>query len=214
MITPGDSAFRRRLPGRAPGLGDDPKPPWSIGDRSRARRAGSSRASSTATCSTLDAVKRPISLDLAARVTNTVGLDLSPTASIGQGRGRTARADQRHLRRRGHSATHRIRGRFGTIVDSTLFHRSREAARATAFDRAAAARGASYFVLVFDRASMPAGGQRGDRRRAARGRVAVLDGREIQARPVARPSVKGLLALPFGDVREEPNGRQSVPAGC
>ena len=50
-------------------------------------------------------------------------------------------------------------GRFGTIVDSTLFHSIPVEAREGYLQSIvrAAAPGASYFVLVFDRAAMPDG---------------------------------------------------------
>ena len=50
-------------------------------------------------------------------------------------------------------------GRFGTIVDSTLFH-SMPVELRDGYQRSivrAAAPGASYFVLVFDRTTMPDG---------------------------------------------------------
>ena len=90
----------------------------------------------------------------------TVGLDLSPTA-IELAR---AEAAKRGLT----NATFEIAdissfdaydGRFGTIVDSTLFHSIPVELR-NGYQRSivrAAAPGASYFVLVFDRAGMPEG---------------------------------------------------------
>ncbi len=152
------------------------RPPWSIGEpqpeiaalieagqvpRRRARRRAAAR--------------RPSSLYLAERGFTTVGLDLSPTA-IELAR---AEAAKRGLT----NATFEVAdisdfggydGRFGTIVDSTLFH-SMPVELREGYQQSivrAAAPGASYFVLVFDAAGMPADGpaQPGHRRRTARRR--------------------------------------------
>ena len=108
---------------------------------------------------------------LAERGFTTVGLDLSPTAI------ELARAEA--ARRGLTNATFEVAdisdfagydGRFGTIVDSTLFHsmpvESREGYQRSIVR--AAAPGASYFVLVFrSRACRPRSRQPGDRRRVA-----------------------------------------------
>ncbi|MCM6771854.1 class I SAM-dependent methyltransferase [Nocardia sp. CDC159] len=95
---------------------------------------------------------------LAERGFTTVGLDLSPTAI------ELARAE---ATRRGLSNTSfevadiasftGYDGRFGTIVDSTLFHSMPVALRRGYQESIvrAAAPGASYFVLVLDKATVP-----------------------------------------------------------
>src|SRR6516165_6390796 len=102
-----------------------------------------------------------ISLTLAERGYTTVGLDLSPTAID---------LARREAAKRGlTNATFDVAdisdfsgydGRFGTIVDSTLFH-SMPVELRDGYQRSivrAAAPGASYFVLVFDKAGMPGDG--------------------------------------------------------
>lgn len=106
-----------------------------------------------------------VSLYLAERGFTTVGLDLSPTA-IDLAK---AAAAERGLT----NATFEVAdisdfggydGRFATIVDSTLFHsipvESIPVEAREGYQRSivrAAATGASYFVLVFDKAGMPEG---------------------------------------------------------
>ena len=94
-----------------------------------------------------------VALHLAERGFTTVGLDMSATA-IDLAR---AEASRRGLANASFevadiSAFTGYDGRFGTIVDSTLFHSMPIAAR-EGYQRSivrAAAPGASYFVLVFD----------------------------------------------------------------
>jgi cyclopropane fatty-acyl-phospholipid synthase-like methyltransferase len=156
-----------------------------------------------------------ISLDLAARGHACVGLDLSP-AAIDLA---SAEAAKRGLT----NATFDVAdisdfggydGRFGTIVDSTLFHSIPVEAREGYLRSTvrAAAPGASYFVLVFDRASMPDGPANA---------VSEEELREVVSKHWSVDEIKparlhgrlpeGFSALPFGDVRDEPNGLKSVP---
>ena len=102
-----------------------------------------------------------MSFYLAERGFTTVGLDLAPTGI------ELARAEA--ARRGLTSCTFEVAdisdfggydGRFGTIVDSTLFH-SMPVELRDGYQRSivrAAAPGASYFVLVFDATGMPADG--------------------------------------------------------
>jgi SAM-dependent methyltransferase len=108
-------------------------------------------------------------------------------------------------------------GRFTTIVDSTLFHsipvELREGYQQSIVR--AAAPGASYFVLVFDRAGLPNGPANPvteDELREVVAKYWTID--EIRpARIHANlPEAVDGLPMPFGDVRDEPNGRKSVPA--
>jgi 2-heptyl-1-hydroxyquinolin-4(1H)-one methyltransferase len=107
-------------------------------------------------------------------------------------------------------------GRFDTIVDSTLFH-SMPVELRDGYQRSivrAAAPGASYFVLVFDRTGMPDGPANPvteDELRNVVSQYWVVD--EIRpARIHANFAHDGQPEFPFTDVRDEGNGRKSVPA--
>jgi hypothetical protein len=108
-------------------------------------------------------------------------------------------------------------GRFGTIVDSTLFHSIPVEAR-EGYQQSivrAAAPGASYFALVFDRAGLPEGPANPvteDELRDVVSKYWVVDEiRPARIHANLPDNIEG-LPTPFGDVRDEPNGRKSVPA--
>ena len=215
MTAPRDFTFESAYRGEVPGLGDSPKPPWSIGEPQPELAALIEQGKFHGDVLDVGCGEAAISLDLAERGYTTVGLDLSPTA-IDLAK---AEAAKRGLT----NATFDVAdisdftgydGRFGTIVDSTLFHSIPVEAR-EGYLRSivrAAAPGASYFVLVFDRASMPDGPAN-----------AVTDGElrdvvskywtvdEIRPARLHGRLPEGFSALPFGDVRDEPNGCKSVP---
>jgi len=146
-----------------------------------------------------------------------VGLDLSPTA-IDLAR---READKRGLT----NATFQVAdisdftgldGRFGTIVDSTLFHSIPVEARdgyQQSISRAAAP-GASYYALVFDKAAVPEGpinAVTADELRDVVSKYWVVD--EIRPARIHANLPEGVgLDMPFGDVRDEPDGRKSVGA--
>ena len=158
-----------------------------------------------------------ISLYLAQRGYTTVGLDISPTA-IGLAR---AEAEKRGLT----SATFEVAditsftgydGRFGTIVDSTLFHSIPVDAR-EGYQQSiarAAAPGASYFALVFDRAALPEGtgprpnGVTAEELRDAVSNYWVID--EIRPARIHGNRRPANAPFQFAGIRDEPNGRQSV----
>jgi SAM-dependent methyltransferase len=159
-------------------------------------------------------------LYLAERGFTTVGLDLAPTGI------EMARAEA--ARRGLTNATFEVAdisdfggydGRFGTIVDSTLFH-SMPVELREGYQRSivrAAAPGASYFVLVFDAAGVPPMGPANpvteDELRDAVGAFWQIDEirpARIHANFPAAVAADGALA--FTDVRDEPGGRKSVPA--
>jgi hypothetical protein len=76
----------------------------------------------------------------------------------------------------------------------------------------AAAPGASYFVLVFDRASMPDGPANAvtdEELRAVVSKYWTVD--EIKPARLHGVLPERFSVLPFGDVRDEPKGRKSVP---
>lgn len=104
-------------------------------------------------------------------------------------------------------------GRFDTIVDSTLFHsmpvESREGYLQSIVR--AAAPGASYFVLVFDRAAIPEGrSMRSPRTSCARRCPSTGSSMRSSPRGCTRGSA-GFAGMPaLLDIREEPNGLQSI----
>jgi SAM-dependent methyltransferase len=215
MTTPEDFTFESAYRGEVPSLGSGPKTPWSIGEPQPELAALIDQGKFHGHVLDVGCGEAAISLYLAARGYTTVGLDLSPTA-IGLAR---AQADKRGLT----NATFEVAdisdfggydGRFGTIVDSTLFHSIPVEAREgylRSIVRAAAPE-ASYFVLVFDRAAMPAGPANAVTEQELHDVVSkywAID--EITPARLHGVLPEGFSAMPFGDVRDEPNGRKSVP---
>ncbi|GAA4407632.1 class I SAM-dependent methyltransferase [Tsukamurella soli] len=157
---PGEPDFDGAYRGQWREIGDA-KPPWSIGEPQPELAALIERGAFHGEVLDAGCGEAAISLVLAERGFTVVGLDLSPTGID------LARAE---AQRRGVTgATFGVAditsftgydGRFGTIVDSTLFHSIPVEARAgyQRSIRRAAAPGASYFALVFDRAALPARG--------------------------------------------------------
>jgi 2-heptyl-1-hydroxyquinolin-4(1H)-one methyltransferase len=111
-------------------------------------------------------------------------------------------------------------GRFSTIIDSTLFH-SMPVELREGYQQSivrAAAPGASYYVLVFDAAGMPADSPvnavTSDELRDVVGKYWEIDEiRPARIHAYVPDEYAGLLQA-FGgtDVRDEPNGRKSVGA--
>ena len=109
-------------------------------------------------------------------------------------------------------------GRFGTIVDSTLFH-AMPVAKREGYQQSisrAAAPGASYYVLVFDSASVPVGPVNS----VSAAELESVVGkywRVEEIRP-ARIHVNipqgwdGFRGFAHDGVRDEGNGRKSIPA--
>ena len=160
-----------------------------------------------------------VSLYLAQRGFTTVGLDQSPTAvasaaaeaaRLGLSNASFAAADI--------SSFTGYDGRFGTIVDSTLFHAmpvdKREGYQQSIVR--AAAPGASYFVLVFDSASVPVGRVNSvsdEELRAVVGRYWSID--EIRPARIHVQIPEGwqeFTGFARDGVRDEGNGRKSIPA--
>lgn len=151
-----DAAYR----GESEQMGLGAKPPWSIGEPQPELAALIEQGKFHGDVLDVGCGEAAISLHMAERGHTTVGLDLSSTA-IDLAR---AEAAKRGLT----NATFEVAdisnftgydGRFGTIVDSTLFHSIPVEAR-DGYQRSivrAAAPGASYFVLVFDKAAIPEG---------------------------------------------------------
>mgnify|MGYP003733355653 CR=1 FL=1 len=136
------------------------KPPWSIGEPQPELATLIAEGRFHGDILDVGCGEAAISLYLAERGHTTVGLDSSPTA---------VDLARREAAERGlTNATFEVAdistfsgydGRFGTIADSTLFHSIPVEAR-EGYQQSivrAAAPGASYFVLVFDKAAIPQG---------------------------------------------------------
>jgi 2-heptyl-1-hydroxyquinolin-4(1H)-one methyltransferase len=215
MTAPEDFTFESAYRGEVRSLGSGPKTPWSIGEPQPELAALIEQGKFHGHVLDVGCGEAAISLHLAARGYTAVGLDLSPTA-IDLAR---AEAAERGLT----NAIFEVAdisdfggydGRFGTIVDSTLFHSIPVEAREgylRSIVRAAAPE-ASYFVLVFDRAAMPDGPANAVTEQELRDVVSkywAID--EITPARLHGVLPEGFSAMPFGDVRDEPNGRKSVP---
>ena len=111
-------------------------------------------------------------------------------------------------------------GRFGTIIDSTLFH-SMPVELREGYQRSivrAAAPGATYFVLVFDAAGMPTDGGAHpvteEELRDVVGKYWEID----EIRParihanVPEEFAEFFKGFAGADIRDEPNGRKSIGA--
>jgi SAM-dependent methyltransferase len=220
MTTPSQDLFENAYKGEAAELGFGTKPPWSIGEPQPEIAALIEQGKVNGDVLDVGCGEAAVDLYLAERGFTTVGLDLSPTAIELA----TAEAAKRGLTNASFevadiSAFTGYDGRFNTIVDSTLFHsipvELREGYQQSIVR--AAAPGASYFVLVFDRAGLPNGPANPvteDELRAVVSKYWTID--EIRpARIHANlPDVVELegLPMPFAELRDEPNGRKSVPA--
>lgn len=207
-----ESAYR----GEAAELGVGVRPPWSIGAPQPELQALIDAGRFHGDVLDVGCGEAAVSLYLAERGFTTVGLDLSPTA-IDLAR---AEAAKRGLA----NATFAVAdisaftgydGRFGTIVDSTLFHSIPVEAR-EGYQQSivrAAAPGASYFVLVFDRAGMPDGPAHpvtADELRDVVAKYWAID--EIRPARIHANLPDNLAAFPVRDLRDEADGRKSVSA--
>jgi SAM-dependent methyltransferase len=160
-----------------------------------------------------------VSLYLAQRGFTTVGLDRSATAvSLA-----AAEAERRGLTTAGFeaadiSAFTGYDSRFGTIVDSALFH-AMPVDRREGYQQSivrAAAPGASYYVLVFDSASVPVGPVNSVSAEELESIVSrywtVEEIRPARIHVKIREGWEGFRGFAQNGVRDEGNGRKSVPA--
>lgn len=196
------------------------RPPWSIGEPQPEIAALIEAGRFHGDVLDAGCGEAATALHLAERGYTTVGLDLAPTG-IEMARAEAAR---RGLTK----ATFEVAdisdfsgydGRFGTIVDSTLFH-SMPVELREGYQRSivrAAAPGAGYFVLVFDAAGVPTTGPANpvteDELRDVVGKYWQID--EIRPARIHGnfpPSLAESGEFPFADLRDEPGGRKSVPA--
>ncbi|WP_156686240.1 class I SAM-dependent methyltransferase [Mycobacterium sp. Marseille-P9652] len=221
MTQPTQEMFESAYRGEAAEMGEGTRPPWSIGEPQPEIAALIDAGKFHGVVLDAGCGEAAVSLHLAERGFTTVGLDQSPTA--------IALAREEAARRGLTNATFDVAdisaftgydGRFNTIVDSTLFHSMplelREGYQQSIVR--AAAPGASYFVLVFDRAGMPPDGPVNavteDELRAVVSKYWVID----EVRParihanVPDEFVEGFRAFSGADIRDEGNGRKSIGA--
>jgi SAM-dependent methyltransferase len=212
-----DPAYR----GEAAQFGEGARPPWSLGEPQPELAALIDQGKINGDVLDAGCGEAALSLHLAALGYNTVGLDASATAielakaeaaSHGLTSASFAVADITDFT----TWPTGSEGRFDTIVDSTLFH-SMPVELRDGYQRSivrAAAPGASYFVLVFDHAGMPEGPPNAvteDELRDVVSRYWVID--EIRpARIHANVPDRAPINFPAADLRDEGNGRKSVPA--
>jgi SAM-dependent methyltransferase len=215
MTQEADFEFENAYRGESAQFGQGARPPWSIGNPQPELSALIDQGKFHGDVLDVGCGEAAISLTLAELGHTTVGLDLSPTA-IELARREAAKWG---LTR----ATFEVAdisnftgydGRFGTIVDSTLFHSIPVEAR-EGYQRSisrAAAPGASYFALVFDKAAVPQGpinAVTADELREVVSKYWVVD--EIRPARLHANAPKGFFGMPgVADVREESNGLVSI----
>jgi 2-heptyl-1-hydroxyquinolin-4(1H)-one methyltransferase len=209
-----DFEFESAYRGESSQLGQGSRPPWSIGAPQPELAALIEQGKFHGEVLDVGCGEAAISLDLAERGYTTVGLDLSPTAID---------LARREAQRRGlTNASFEVAdissftgydGRFGTIVDSTLFHSIPVEAR-EGYQKSvvrAAAPGASYVVLVFDKAAMPEGPANAvtaDELREVVSKYWLID--DIKPARLYGKFAEGSNAMPGVEFRDEPNGLKSV----
>lgn len=220
MTRPTDEMFDSAYRGEADEMGSGNRPPWSIGEPQPELAALIEAGKFHGDVLDAGCGEAATALDLAERGFTTVGLDQSATA-IELAR---AEAAKRGLTNASFdvadiSAFTGYDGRFGTIVDSTLFH-SMPVELRDGYQQSivrAAAPGASYFVLVFDRNAMAAGPANPVTEAELRevvGKYWVID----DVRPARiHANVPANFAEQFdgfagADIRDEAKGRKSVAA--
>jgi 2-heptyl-1-hydroxyquinolin-4(1H)-one methyltransferase len=208
-----DPAYR----GEAAQFGAGVRPPWSLGEPQPELAELIDQGKIKGDVLDAGCGEAALSLRLAALGHNTVGLDASPTAiELAK-----AQAAKRGLTNASFAVADisdftGYDNRFDTIIDSTLFH-SMPVELRDGYQRSivrAAAPGASYFVLVFDRAGMPDGPVNAvteDELRQVVSKYWVID--DIRPARIHASFPEGALAeFPVADLRDEGNGRQSLPA--
>lgn len=214
MTSPTEFEFESAYRGESARMGHGTRPPWSIGEPQPELAALIEAGRFHGDVLDVGCGEAAISLTLAERGYTTVGLDLSPTA-IEMARREAAK---RGLTKASFevadiSAFTGFDGRFGTIVDSTLFHSIPVDARA-GYQQSivrAAAPGASYFVLVFDKAAIPEGppyAVTADELREFVSRYWVVDDvKPARLHAKLEENSSGLRGI---ELRDEPTGLKSV----
>jgi SAM-dependent methyltransferase len=196
------------------------RPPWSIGEPQPEIQALIDAGRVHGDVLDAGCGEAATALHLAEKGFTTVGLDSSATAidlakeQAAKGGLTNATFDVADI-----SAFTGYDGRFGTIIDSTLFH-SMPVELREGYQQSivrAAAPGASYFVLVFDAAGMPTDGAHPvteDELRDVVGKYWEID--EIRPARI-HANVPAEFAEFFkgfagADIRDEPTGRKSIGA--
>jgi 2-heptyl-1-hydroxyquinolin-4(1H)-one methyltransferase len=220
MTAPTEFEFESAYRGDSAHLGEGTRPPWSLGEPQPELAALIEQGKFGGDVLDAGCGEGAISLALAERGHTTLGLDASPTA---------IKLARREAEKRGlTSASFAVAditdfsayppgsaGQFNTIVDSTLFH-SMPVELRDGYQQAivrAAAPGASYFVLVFDKAAVPEGPINAvteEELRAAVAKYWVID--EIRPARIHAQLPADSPGLPIEDLRDEPGGRKSVGA--
>jgi SAM-dependent methyltransferase len=210
-----DSAYR----GQAPEMGQGIRPPWSLGEPQPEISALIDAGAFHGEILDAGCGEGAASLYLAERGFTTVGLDQSPAA---------IKLAREEATRRGLSNTSfavadissftGYDDRFGTIVDSTLFHSMPVELRQGYQESIvrAAAPGASYFVLVFDSATVPTGKINpvtADELHEVVGAYWAVDEiRPARIHANVAENFPDFRNFAGSDIQDEGNGRKSAPA--
>jgi SAM-dependent methyltransferase len=216
MTQPTNEMFESAYRGEAPEMAGV-KPPWSIGEPQPELAALIEQGKFKGDVLDAGCGEAAISLYLAEKGSTTVGLDQSPTAiELAKAEAAKRGLDNVTFEVADISDFGGYDGRFNTIVDSTLFH-SMPVELREGYQQSivrAAAPGASYFVLVFDKSGMPDGPANPvteDELRDVVSKYWTID--EIRPARIHGVFPEGFEEFfPVIDVREEPKGRRSVPA--
>jgi SAM-dependent methyltransferase len=206
-----DPAYRRETSQ----FGAGARPPWSLGEPQPDIAALIDQGKIKGDVLDAGCGEAALSLHMAALGHNTVGLDASPTA-IELARAEAARQGltSASFEVADISAFTGYDGRFDTIVDSTLFH-SMPVELRDGYQRSivrAAKPGASYFVLVFAKTDegAPANPVTEDELRDVVSKYWVID--EIRPARIHGNFGDSRPEFPFKGMRDETNGRKSMPA--
>ena len=219
MTNPSDMMFDSAYRGEAAEMGLGNRPPWSIGEPQPEIAALIAAGSSTATCSTPAAARPRRPSRLPSRASRRLAWTSRATA--------IQLAREEAAKRGLTNATFEVAdissftgydGRFNTIVDSTLFH-SMPVELRDGYQQSivrAAAPGASYFVLVFDRSTMPMGPANPVTEQELRDVVSkywVIDEvRPARIHANVAENFTGFKEFAGEGIVDEGNGRMSIPA--
>ena len=211
-----DSAYR----GEAEELGLGNKPPWSIGEPQPEIAALIEAGKFHGDVLDAGCGEAATAIALAEQGYTSVGLDQSATA-IKLARDEAAKRGLTNatFEVADISAFTGYDGRFGTIVDSTLFH-SMPVELRDGYQQSivrAAAPGASYFVLVFDAGTMPADGPahpvtEQELRDVVSKYWVVDEVRHARIHANVAENFTGFKEFAGAGIRDEGNGRMSMPA--
>lgn len=214
-----DALFESAYRGQAPEMGPGFRPPWSLGEPQPAIAALIDAGAFHGDVLDAGCGEGATSLYLANQGFTTVGLDQSPSA-IALARTEAAQRglDNARFAVADISTFTGYDGRFGTIVDSTLFHSMPVELRQGYQESIAraAAPGASYFVLVFDSGSVPSDKvnpvSAKELREVVREYWTVDEIRPARIHANVPEGFPDFADFAGSDVRDEGNGRKSVPA--